>query len=269
MNGSRPRRVGVSANLSLTSVAAICCVSFVIRRSDSMSTSRSTHTARRFKSGGRHRCHASVSRLNVSPEWGERTVDRCGLASVWSSLEPSTAPKSGPLARVDLSRRESELWTNYWSASRRTRSGGQLERMSRTLSPYCVTMPWAPPASGRSSNPIRQPSTRSTATPVTRLWSSRTTQEPWSQRCNSHFCTAWPAAVQPGYRLRGCALVGSVRGTGLGTALFEWAHGFGAEHGAILAQLTTDKVRKDAHRFYEQLGYRASHVGMKRRLGND
>ena len=33
--------------------------------------------------------------------------------------------------------------------------------------------------------------------------------------------------------------------------------------GAGLVQLTTDKSRKDAHRFYERLGFKASHEGMK------
>ncbi|MGP5267606.1 GNAT family N-acetyltransferase [Brachybacterium alimentarium] len=55
----------------------------------------------------------------------------------------------------------------------------------------------------------------------------------------------------------------STRGTGLGTALFQWAHEWGREHGARLAQLTTDSSRTDAHRFYERLGYEASHVGFK------
>jgi GNAT superfamily N-acetyltransferase len=55
----------------------------------------------------------------------------------------------------------------------------------------------------------------------------------------------------------------SHRGSGLGAAMFAWAHHQGRQHGATLAQLTTDKSRDDAHRFYERLGYRASHEGMK------
>jgi GNAT superfamily N-acetyltransferase len=61
-------------------------------------------------------------------------------------------------------------------------------------------------------------------------------------------------------------LASPVRGSGLGTALMEWAHEFGREHGAVLAQLTSDKSRPDAHRFYERLGYSASHEGFKRPL---
>ena len=61
-------------------------------------------------------------------------------------------------------------------------------------------------------------------------------------------------------------LASSTRGSGLGTALFEWAHAFGQRHGASLAQLTSDKARVDAHRFYDRLGYQASHEGFKRLL---
>lgn len=58
------------------------------------------------------------------------------------------------------------------------------------------------------------------------------------------------------------------RGAGLGSALFDWAHREGARRGARLAQLTTDRSRRDAHRFYLELGYQASHDGMKRDLGD-
>ena len=61
-------------------------------------------------------------------------------------------------------------------------------------------------------------------------------------------------------------LASDTRGTGLGTALFEWAHRYGHRHGATLAQLTSDKTRTDAHRFYDGLGYEASHEGFKRPL---
>ncbi|MCL8023973.1 GNAT family N-acetyltransferase [Nocardioides bruguierae] len=61
--------------------------------------------------------------------------------------------------------------------------------------------------------------------------------------------------------------VGSqARGTGLGTALMEWAHAWGRAHGATLVQLTSDVTRTDAHRFYERLGYTRSHAGFKRPL---
>jgi GNAT superfamily N-acetyltransferase len=58
----------------------------------------------------------------------------------------------------------------------------------------------------------------------------------------------------------------SVRGTGLGTALFAWAHDVGRRRGAAFVQLTSDKRRGDAHRFYDRLGYRSSHEGFKLEL---
>ncbi|MEP1033742.1 GNAT family N-acetyltransferase [Ekhidna sp.] len=53
------------------------------------------------------------------------------------------------------------------------------------------------------------------------------------------------------------------RGTGLGETLFKWMIGKAKENGAHLLQLTTDKQRTDAVRFYEKLGFKATHEGMK------
>lgn len=53
------------------------------------------------------------------------------------------------------------------------------------------------------------------------------------------------------------------RGGGLGTELIEWAIDTSRRHGCQLVQLTSDATRTDAHRFYERLGFQASHVGFK------
>lgn len=53
------------------------------------------------------------------------------------------------------------------------------------------------------------------------------------------------------------------RSHGVGQALFEQAISIAKAEGAGLVQLTTDKQRADAHRFYERLGFTASHEGMK------
>ncbi|WP_258098321.1 GNAT family N-acetyltransferase [Marinoscillum pacificum] len=53
------------------------------------------------------------------------------------------------------------------------------------------------------------------------------------------------------------------RGTGLGTQMFEWAINRAKERGAHVLQLTSDKQRRDAIRFYESLGFVATHEGMK------
>jgi GNAT superfamily N-acetyltransferase len=55
----------------------------------------------------------------------------------------------------------------------------------------------------------------------------------------------------------------SLRGQGIGRAFFEWAIEACRARGCKLVQLTTDKSRKDAGRFYESLGFKASHEGMK------
>jgi GNAT superfamily N-acetyltransferase len=57
------------------------------------------------------------------------------------------------------------------------------------------------------------------------------------------------------------------RSQGLGKALFEWAIARARERGCHMVPLTTDKARPDARRFYEGLGFVASHEGMKLRLG--
>ncbi|MBM7167245.1 GNAT family N-acetyltransferase [Streptomyces sp. G44] len=56
------------------------------------------------------------------------------------------------------------------------------------------------------------------------------------------------------------------RGTGLGTRFIEWAIEESRREGCQLVQLTSDATRTDAHRFYERLGFTASHVGFKLQL---
>lgn len=56
------------------------------------------------------------------------------------------------------------------------------------------------------------------------------------------------------------------RGSGLGQQMFEWAIEKCRSRGCRLVQLTTDKTRPDAHRFYEKLGFVASHEGYKLKL---
>ncbi len=55
----------------------------------------------------------------------------------------------------------------------------------------------------------------------------------------------------------------SHRGQGIGTRVFEYIISRAKEKGCHLIQLTTDKKRPDAIRFYESLGFTASHEGMK------
>lgn len=53
------------------------------------------------------------------------------------------------------------------------------------------------------------------------------------------------------------------RGQGVGRKLIEWTIEQARQRGCALVQLTTDKTRVDAHRFYAGLGFVASHEGMK------
>ena len=56
------------------------------------------------------------------------------------------------------------------------------------------------------------------------------------------------------------------RGQGIGRAMFQWAEQRARERHCHMLQLTTDKARPDALRFYQSLGFVASHEGMKMRL---
>ena len=78
-------------------------------------------------------------------------------------------------------------------------------------------------------------------------------------------------SVIPGLS-RGGALRGQIeavrvradhRGHGTGAALLRWAIDEARQRGCALVQLTTDKSRTDALRFYERLGFTASHEGLK------
>lgn len=53
------------------------------------------------------------------------------------------------------------------------------------------------------------------------------------------------------------------RGGGVGARMMQAAVALARERGCSLVQLTTDKRRPEAHRFYARLGFVASHEGMK------
>jgi GNAT superfamily N-acetyltransferase len=56
------------------------------------------------------------------------------------------------------------------------------------------------------------------------------------------------------------------RGMGIGKKVFEYAIDRAKQKGCIMLQLTTDKQRPDAIRFYESIGFVATHEGMKLKL---
>ncbi|MFG2636109.1 GNAT family N-acetyltransferase [Streptomyces sp. NPDC048362] len=59
---------------------------------------------------------------------------------------------------------------------------------------------------------------------------------------------------------------GDERGSGLGSRLIQWAIDTARRLDCRMVQLTSDKSRTDAHRFYERLGFTASHEGFKLKL---
>lgn len=67
----------------------------------------------------------------------------------------------------------------------------------------------------------------------------------------------WRAQVE------GVRVAADQRGAGLGAAMLRHAIARADERGCVLVQLTTDKRRTDARRFYERLGFHATHEGMK------
>jgi GNAT superfamily N-acetyltransferase len=64
-------------------------------------------------------------------------------------------------------------------------------------------------------------------------------------------------------QIEGVRVDESRRGERIGETLFLDAIERARKAGCGLVQLTTDAARPDAHRFYERLGFVASHVGMK------
>lgn len=64
-------------------------------------------------------------------------------------------------------------------------------------------------------------------------------------------------------QIEGVRVAAEARGTGLGSRLIEWCVERAREEDCALVQLTSDATRIDAHRFYEKLGFQASHMGFK------
>ena len=91
---------------------------------------------------------------------------------------------------------------------------------------------------------------------------------------NGHIIGCLQITLIPGLSRRGMwrGLIESVRiasarrGQGCGRRMFEWAIDACRAQGCGMVQLTTDKSRPDALRFYRSLGFVNSHEGMKRPL---
>jgi GNAT superfamily N-acetyltransferase len=67
-------------------------------------------------------------------------------------------------------------------------------------------------------------------------------------------------------QIEGVRVSQQLRGQGIGGDLLAWAIEEAHRRGCALVQLTSDKRRQEAHRFYRRLGFIASHDGFKLRL---
>jgi len=66
--------------------------------------------------------------------------------------------------------------------------------------------------------------------------------------------------------IEGVRVSSSVRSQGVGAAMLQWAIERARFRNCVMVQLTTDRAREDALRFYERLGFVPSHHGMKLHL---
>lgn len=64
-------------------------------------------------------------------------------------------------------------------------------------------------------------------------------------------------------QIEGVRVADRLRGQGIGNMMVQWAIEESRRRSCALIQLTTHKTRVAAHRFYERLGFEASHEGMK------
>lgn len=64
-------------------------------------------------------------------------------------------------------------------------------------------------------------------------------------------------------QIEGVRIASEYRGRGIGRAMIEWAISAARSRGCRMVQLTTNKQRSDAVRFYSDLGFEATHEGMK------
>ena len=67
-------------------------------------------------------------------------------------------------------------------------------------------------------------------------------------------------------QIEGVRVAQDRRGSGIGTLLMADAEQRARDAGCRLMQFTTDKTRRDAHRFYDRMGFTPSHIGYKKTL---
>ncbi len=78
--------------------------------------------------------------------------------------------------------------------------------------------------------------------------------------------TVMSVHARPSMTVEAVHVRAALRGNGIGAAMMAFAVERARDAGASLVQLTSNKARRDAHRFYERLGFTQSHVGFKMKL---
>lgn len=71
---------------------------------------------------------------------------------------------------------------------------------------------------------------------------------------------AWRAQIEA------VRIAPNCRSAGIGRDMFLWAFEQARAHNCQMIQLTCDHTRKEAQRFYEALGFEATHIGYKKYL---
>ena len=69
--------------------------------------------------------------------------------------------------------------------------------------------------------------------------------------------------------IEGVRVQRQARGRGIGAFMIRWAIERARDRGCMMVQLTSNKSREDARRFYERLGFEATHEGFKLALSGD
>jgi GNAT superfamily N-acetyltransferase len=71
---------------------------------------------------------------------------------------------------------------------------------------------------------------------------------------------------RPHILFRSIQIAPTHRSRGIGAAMMAYVEEESRQGGAVIAELTSSIKRKDAHRFYDRLGYAQSHLGFKKKL---
>ncbi|MFI6515116.1 GNAT family N-acetyltransferase [Spirillospora sp. NPDC050679] len=70
-------------------------------------------------------------------------------------------------------------------------------------------------------------------------------------------------------QIEGVRVAAEQRGRGIGQIMINWAIDQARARGCRVVQLTTDRQRPESVRFYQKMGFRPSHMGMKFHLKDD